>query len=164
MLDMATGQSSQIGQHDGAVSSMRFVTTSGGPMLITGSWDRSVRVGRTPALCGLRGDQCPKRAVALMPCACCAVQATGKPVQYWDTRTPTAALVVPMSDRVYCLDAVGMLAVVATADRAISIFSLANPTTAYKVGPPLPRLSARPGDAHGLHQTVCARAAGPTAY
>jgi hypothetical protein len=55
-------------------------------------------------------------------------------------RSPQPALTVPLSDRCYGLDVVDMLAVVATADRQVSIFSLQQPATPYKVRvPPPPR-------------------------
>eukprot|EP00186_Timspurckia_oligopyrenoides_P004301 CAMPEP_0182449732 /NCGR_PEP_ID=MMETSP1172-20130603/36316_1 /TAXON_ID=708627 /ORGANISM="Timspurckia oligopyrenoides, Strain CCMP3278" /LENGTH=318 /DNA_ID=CAMNT_0024647099 /DNA_START=54 /DNA_END=1007 /DNA_ORIENTATION=- len=56
-----------------------------------------------------------------------------KSVKYWDIRQPTGSPIgsVPMSERVYSMDAVGNLLVVATADRKILIYDVRKPTTPY---------------------------------
>jgi len=56
-----------------------------------------------------------------------------KSVRYWDIRAPTGAPmgVVPMPERVYSMDAVGALLVVATADRKLLVYDVRKPTTPY---------------------------------
>lgn len=45
MYDLATGQSSQIAQHDGPIKCVRWVESPQGGILATGSWDKTIRVG-----------------------------------------------------------------------------------------------------------------------
>jgi len=55
-----------------------------------------------------------------------------KTLRYWDLRQPTPALVVNLSERVYCMDVRYPLCVVGTADNQISIFNLDNPQSPFK--------------------------------
>jgi len=55
-----------------------------------------------------------------------------KTIKWWDTRSPTPALTVNLSERPYSMDVVFPLAVVALADRQVVIYNLANPGVEYK--------------------------------
>ena len=55
-----------------------------------------------------------------------------KTLKYWDTRTPNAVCTVQLAERVFAMDAVGQLLVVATADNQINVFNLQNPQTPFK--------------------------------
>lgn len=44
MLDLATGQSTQIAQHDGPVKTVKWIDTPGAGILATGSWDKTIKV------------------------------------------------------------------------------------------------------------------------
>ena len=44
MYELATGQSSQIAQHDGPIKCIRWIETPQGGILATGSWDKTLRV------------------------------------------------------------------------------------------------------------------------
>ncbi|KAL8635197.1 MAG: hypothetical protein Q9228_007288 [Teloschistes exilis] len=55
-----------------------------------------------------------------------------KTVKYWDLRTPNPVASVPCQERIYSLDVVGSLLVVATADRYINIINLSEPGKFYK--------------------------------
>lgn len=43
MYDLATGQSSQVAQHEGPVKNVRWIDAQGG-ILATGSWDKTLKV------------------------------------------------------------------------------------------------------------------------
>ncbi|CAK5279250.1 unnamed protein product [Mycena citricolor] len=43
MFDVATGQSSQIAQHDAPVKAVRWIESPGGGIVATGSWDKTVK-------------------------------------------------------------------------------------------------------------------------
>jgi len=57
-------------------------------------------------------------------------------LRYWDLRQSTPAAVVQMPERVYCMDVLFPLAVVATAERKVLIYNLNNPKVEYKVSSP----------------------------
>lgn len=43
MLDLATGQSTQVAQHDGPIKAVRWVETPSAGILATGSWDKTIK-------------------------------------------------------------------------------------------------------------------------
>ncbi|KAH8112004.1 WD40 repeat-like protein [Phellopilus nigrolimitatus] len=43
MYDLATGQSSQVAQHDGPIKCVRWIETPQGGILATGSWDKTLK-------------------------------------------------------------------------------------------------------------------------
>ncbi|KAJ3184036.1 hypothetical protein HDU85_001887 [Gaertneriomyces sp. JEL0708] len=43
MLDITTGQQATVGAHDGAIKALRFVETMGQTVLVTGSWDKTLK-------------------------------------------------------------------------------------------------------------------------
>ena len=92
MWNLATNQQQQVAQHAAPVRHCIFLQQLN--MLVTGSWDKTVK--------------------------------------YWDLRSPNPVHTQPMPERVYAMDAVGQLLVVATADRTIQVFNLGSPQTAYK--------------------------------
>jgi len=53
-------------------------------------------------------------------------------LKFWDGRQSMPVLSVQLPDRLYCADAIDEVAVVATADRHILIFNLANPATPFR--------------------------------
>jgi len=55
-----------------------------------------------------------------------------KTLRYWDCRQSTPAAVVNVPDRVYCMDVIFPLAVVATAERHVLIYNLQNPKQEFK--------------------------------
>lgn len=48
MFDVTTGETRQVAQHDAPVKAVRWVQSSGGGVLATGSWDKTIKV--RPAL------------------------------------------------------------------------------------------------------------------
>ena len=44
MYDVATGQPTQVGAHDGAVKCVKWIDAPTGGILATGSWDKTVKV------------------------------------------------------------------------------------------------------------------------
>ena len=44
MLDMFTGQSVQVAQHSEPVKAVRWVESPNGSYLVTGSWDKTIKV------------------------------------------------------------------------------------------------------------------------
>jgi len=48
MLDLSTGQQMQVAQHDGPISVTRFVASPQAQLLVTASWDKTIKV--TPPL------------------------------------------------------------------------------------------------------------------
>jgi len=95
MLDLNTGQQMQVAQHDAPVSCVKFVNHPQGQLLITGSWDKTVK--------------------------------------YWDARSPTPAITVPLPERCYSMDLKYPAFVVATAERKFLIYNLENPTVVFKL-------------------------------
>jgi mRNA export factor len=87
-------QGQQIAAHNEAIKCIAHVTVPS-PMVVTGSWDKTIK--------------------------------------YWDTRQPTAACTVQLTERCYAMDAVGSLLCCATADRKISIYNLASPQQPFKI-------------------------------
>ncbi|KAL8873525.1 MAG: hypothetical protein Q9174_001031 [Haloplaca sp. 1 TL-2023] len=55
-----------------------------------------------------------------------------KTIKYWDLRTPNPVASITCQERIYSLDVVGSLLVVATADRYIDIINLSDPGKFYK--------------------------------
>ncbi|EQC33987.1 hypothetical protein SDRG_08666 [Saprolegnia diclina VS20] len=74
----------------------------------------------------------PIRGIRFVPTANCVVTGSwDKTVKYWDTRAPQAQATVQLSDRVYALDVVYPLMVVATADKMIHCFDLTKPSQIF---------------------------------
>lgn len=57
-----------------------------------------------------------------------------KSLRYWDVRAPTGAPMadVALADKAYAMDSVGVLMVVALADRKVVVFDVRKPTTPFK--------------------------------
>lgn len=55
-----------------------------------------------------------------------------KTLKYWDLRTNNPVVTVALPERCYYMDIVHPLAVVATADKQLIVYNLANPSTEYK--------------------------------
>jgi mRNA export factor len=54
VLDLATGQSVQIAQHEQPIRCVRYFEANGTPMAVTGSWDKTDKTShiRTPTGAG----------------------------------------------------------------------------------------------------------------
>ncbi|KAI4162564.1 MAG: hypothetical protein LQ342_003795 [Letrouitia transgressa] len=99
MMDLGSGNTTtaqQVAAHDAPIRCARFVDipSQAGQMLVTGSWDKTIK--------------------------------------YWDLRQSTAVASVQCQERVYSIDVMNTLLVVATADRYIDIVNLSEPTKFYK--------------------------------
>ncbi|KAJ2802428.1 RNA export factor gle2 [Coemansia guatemalensis] len=95
MIDMATGQTSQIAQHDGPIRCIKFVEAeNASPILATAGWDKMLK--------------------------------------YWDMRQSTPIATVNLPERAYAMDCNNPLFVVATAERKVLVFDMANPTTPFE--------------------------------
>ncbi|WP_375449341.1 hypothetical protein [uncultured Nostoc sp.] len=98
MLDLTAGPTvaTQVAAHDQPIRCVRFIEVPGQstPVLVTGSWDKTVK--------------------------------------YWDLRQSSPVASVSCQERVYSMDVVNKLLVVATADRYINIINLDKPTEFYK--------------------------------
>jgi mRNA export factor len=116
MLDLQSGTSQQVAQHDGAVKCVRSFNSPQGIILVTGSWDKTVKVGRSPSLLTATILITPFRAV-----------------KYWDLRQSQPISTLNLSERCYALDVVYPLMVVGCAERQIHVINLTNPTTIHKV-------------------------------
>jgi mRNA export factor len=55
-----------------------------------------------------------------------------KTLKYWDLRQQIPAAVLPMPERVYCMDVVYPISIVCTADRHVLIYDLRRPNVEYK--------------------------------
>ena len=44
MYDVQTGQATQIAKHDGPIRVCKYVDTPSGGIVVTGSWDKTVKV------------------------------------------------------------------------------------------------------------------------
>ncbi|KAI4212544.1 MAG: hypothetical protein LQ351_004796 [Letrouitia transgressa] len=99
MMDLGSGNTTtaqQVAAHDAPIRCARFVDipSQAGQMLVTGSWDKTIK--------------------------------------YWDLRQSTAVASVQCQERVYSIDVVNTLLVIATADRYIDIVNLSEPAKFYK--------------------------------
>lgn len=47
LYDLQTMQASQVAAHDAPIRSVRWVDSPSGPILVTGSWDKTVKVDTT---------------------------------------------------------------------------------------------------------------------
>ncbi|KAJ1841648.1 RNA export factor gle2, partial [Coemansia sp. RSA 2708] len=95
MIDLATGQTSQVAQHDGPIRCIKFVEAeNSSPIIATAGWDKMLK--------------------------------------YWDTRQPTPIGTVNLPERAYAMDCNNPLLVVATAERKVLVFDMANPTTPFE--------------------------------
>ncbi|KAJ2708699.1 RNA export factor gle2, partial [Coemansia spiralis] len=95
MIDLATGQTSQIAQHDGPIRCIKFVEAeNSSPILATAGWDKMLK--------------------------------------YWDMRQQSPIAAVNLPERAYAMDCINPLLVVATADRKVLIFDMANPTAPFE--------------------------------
>ena len=65
VLDLATGQSVQVAQHDMPIRSVRYFEVGGTPMAVTGSWDKTVKYWdfRSPQPAGT--VQCQERVYCM---------------------------------------------------------------------------------------------------
>ncbi|KAJ2705650.1 RNA export factor gle2 [Coemansia sp. IMI 203386] len=95
MMDVGTGQSVQIAQHDGAIRCIKFVEAeNASPIVATAGWDKMLK--------------------------------------YWDLRQQSPIGTVNLPERAYAMDCNNPLLVVATAERKVVIFDMANPTTPFE--------------------------------
>jgi mRNA export factor len=79
-----------------------------------------------------RHDQ-PVRCMKFLPESNMLVTAGwDKSVRLWDCRSPNAAAVMPVSERVYAMDAKGSAIVVGTADRQVHVFNVQNKVAEFK--------------------------------
>lgn len=91
-FDLTTNQASVVAQHTEPVRCVRWIKAFGGA-LVTGSWDKTVKV-RTPLL-----------------------------TQLWKIEAqPTLITSLDLPERVYAMDVVGLIIIVATAERKILAF------------------------------------------
>ena len=113
MLDVQSGQSSQVAAHDEAVKCVKWIDAQGG-ILATGSWDKTIKVGNA-----------------------FSVRITDSYLwmymQYWDLRTQNPVATVTLPERCYTMDVAFPLLVVGTAERHIQVYNLNNPTVLYRV-------------------------------
>lgn len=115
MFDVATGQSSQVAQHDAPIKVVGWVDAPSAGILATGSWDKTIKVSST-----FFRDIESRPLLTLF--------------QYWDLRSSNPVATVQLPERCYTFDIQGRLMVVGTAERHIQIFDLlSNPNTPYKV-------------------------------
>jgi WD40 repeat protein len=47
MYDLTTGQTTQVAQHDAPIKSVGWVDAPQGGILVTGSWDKTIKVRNT---------------------------------------------------------------------------------------------------------------------
>lgn len=50
MYDVQTGQTTQIAKHDAPIRVIKYVDTPGGGIVVTGSWDKTIKVREILAL------------------------------------------------------------------------------------------------------------------
>ncbi|KAG8470716.1 hypothetical protein KFE25_009137 [Diacronema lutheri] len=63
---------------------------------------------------------------------CVVTGSWDKTLKYWDCRAPAPVLTVPLTERVYCMDATYPLLTVSTADRKVIVFDLNNPQRPFR--------------------------------
>ena len=114
MFDLLTGQSVQVAQHNAPIKAVKWIDAPQGQggILVTGSWDKTVKVRGEPLL------KKPSRPYVL---------------QHWDIRSSAPVATVQLPGRCYALDVQYPLMVVGTSERHVQLFNLANPGTAFKV-------------------------------
>lgn len=97
-FDMNTGQNSQVGAHDGPVSSIRWIEAPTGGILATASYDKTLKVFRSDFI------QFPLLT---------------QNVQYWDLKSSTPMSTVALPERCYTMDVAYPLLVIGTAEKHI---------------------------------------------
>lgn len=112
MFDLLTGQSVQVAQHSAPIKAVKWIDAPQGGILVTGSWDKTVKVCGEPLF--NKTDQ------TYVP-------------QYWDIRSSAPVATVQLPGRCYTLDVQYPLMVVGTSERHVQLFNLNNPGTALKV-------------------------------
>lgn len=128
MYDLATGQSAQVAQHAEPVKAVRWVDSPDGGYLVTGSWDKTMKV-RPPRA---------KQPIVLQ------LTYTGRlSLQYWDLRSANPIATVQLPERCYSLDVSYPLLAVGTADRGLHSFDLRQPTVPQQVCPLPPEQKCR---------------------
>lgn len=117
IYDLQSGQATQVAQHDAPIKSVRWFETPqvNGGLVATGSWDKTLKVSVENVILILSGVNMEIR-------------------QYWDLRSSTPVLTVPLPERCYSMDVVYPLLVVGCAERIIRCYDLANPSAVSKVG------------------------------
>ncbi|KAK3359066.1 WD40-repeat-containing domain protein [Lasiosphaeria hispida] len=65
VLDLATGQSTQVAQHEAPICSVRYFETNGTPMAVTGSWDKTVKYWDFRASQPAASLQCQERVYTM---------------------------------------------------------------------------------------------------
>lgn len=93
MFNLQTGASSQVGAHDAPVKCVRW-TESGGGILITGSWDKTVKVD----------------LITILRCVNASLRKLSA-LQYWNTRDPNPLGTLQLPERVYAMDVAQLLLV-----------------------------------------------------
>ena len=116
MYDVQSGQSTQIAKHDAPIRVIKYVDTPSGGIVVTGSWDKTIKVRDYHHLTLTHAHLL---------------------IQYWDIRSQNPVSSVTLPERCYSLDVSYPLMVVGTAERHIQIFNLTSPTAPYKVRPKL---------------------------
>lgn len=113
MFDVATGQATQIAQHDAPIKVVRWIESPQSGILATGSWDKTIKVRDTLPI-WYETQTILSR-------------------QYWDLRSSAPIATVQLPERCYSMDVQYPLMVVGTAERHIQIYNLTNPTALFKV-------------------------------
>lgn len=121
-------------QHDGP--SLSCAWSGDGTKCFSGGADKTVKIldvatGQT--MSWMAHDQ-PVRSMRWVSTGNMQTLVTGswdKTLKYWDLRSPQPLATVQLPERCYSLDAAGELMVVATAERHVLVFNLANPTTPF---------------------------------
>jgi len=120
-------------KHDSAVLCVDW--SPDGTRIVSGSCDKTAKMWSVETKQGqqIAAHDKPIKEIFWIPTL--NVVATGswdKTLKYWDTRTQNPVGTVKLSERVYCMDVVHPLAVVATADKSIHILNLSSPMKIFR--------------------------------
>jgi mRNA export factor len=120
-------------KHDAPVLCTDF--HSDGTKVFTGSCDKTVKIWslQTGQSSQVAAHDKPVKAVQwIQPLNLLVTGSWDKKLKYWDLRTNNPVGTVDLPERLYCMDVIHPLMVVATADRHVWVFDLNKPTQPFQ--------------------------------
>lgn len=136
-----TGSLKASHQHQAAVLDVCW--SDDGSKIFSASCDKTVKVWDLAAnqQMSINAHDMPVRTVHwVTPHNCIMTTSWDRSMKFWDLRSQNPAMAINLSERPYCADVVGSMAVIATADRRIHVYKLdSQPTLLKQPDSPFPK-------------------------